>query len=211
MLPPLSGKKVIDLGCGYGWFCRSARAQGAAEVTGIDVSEKMLARARELTQDDSIRYERGDLEELVLAHQAYDLIYSSLTLHYLPDIAPLLSTIYQSLQPGGWFVFSTEHPILTCPLRQGWLTDSEGQRSWAVNHYQHEGQRVSNWLADGVIKYHRTLGSTLNSLMGAGFTLRHVNEWGPSAQQIAATPALAEEAERPMMMIISAQREIDKR
>ena len=82
MLPPLSGKKVIDLGCGYGWFCRSARAQGAAEVTGIDVSEKMLARARELTQDDSIRYERGDLEELVLAHQAYDLIYSSLTLHY---------------------------------------------------------------------------------------------------------------------------------
>jgi len=206
MLPDLNGKRVIDLGCGYGWFCRSAREAGAAEVLGIDLSEKMLARAQQLTDDNGISYQRGDLGQLVLPEQTFDLVYSQLALHYLPLLAPIFATVYQALQPGGWFVFTTEHPIYTCPVRQGWLTDSEGQRSWAVNNYQNEGKRVSNWLADGVVKYHRTLGTTLNALIAAGFAIRHVNEWGPSAEQIETNPALAEEAERPMMVLISAQR-----
>src|ERR1044072_3061458 len=42
MLPDLHGGNVLDLGCGFGWFCRWAREQGAAYVVGIDVSEKML-------------------------------------------------------------------------------------------------------------------------------------------------------------------------
>ena len=206
MLPDLSGKRVLDLGCGYGWFCREARRAGAAEVLGVDLSEKMLDRARALTRDAGIRYLRGDLEQLSVESQAYDLVYSQLALHYLPDLTALFAKLWQGLKPGGWFVFTTEHPIYTCPARQGWLTDDEGQRSWAVNGYQNEGRRVSNWLADGVIKYHRTLGTTLNALMAAGFTLRHVEEWGPTAAQIEANPALAEEAERPMMVLISAQR-----
>ncbi|MCE7649774.1 hypothetical protein [Vibrio fluvialis] len=99
-----------------------------------------------------------------------------------------------------------EHPIFTCSPRQGWLTDADGQRSWAVNRYQDEGQRVSNWLAEGVIKYHRTLGSILNALIAAGFVLEHIEEWGPSVEQIAAMPALAEEAERPMLVLVSARK-----
>lgn len=206
MLPDLSGKRVIDLGCGYGWFCRSARAAGASEVLGVDLSAKMLDRARELTDDTNIKYLLGDLEQLALPAQTFDLVYSSLTLHYLADITPLFTAIHQALKPGGWLVFSTEHPIYTCPARQGWLVDGVGQRSWAVNNYQNEGPRVSNWLADGVLKYHRTLSSLLNVLMAAGFNLRHINEWGPSADQLTATPALAEEAERPMLVLVSAQR-----
>lgn len=175
-------------------------------MLGVDLSEKMLTRARELTNDNGISYQRRDLEQLTLPSQAFDLVYSQLTLHYLPDLAPLLAAIYQALQLGGWFVFTTEHPIYTCPARQGWLIDDQGQRSWAVNNYQNEGKRVSNWLADGVVKYHRTLGTTLNALMAAGFTIRHVNEWGPASDQIETNPALAEETERPMMVLVSAQR-----
>lgn len=107
MLPDLAGKQVIDLGCGYGWFCRSAREAGAANVLGIDLSEKMLARARELTDDSGISYQRGDLAQLTLHGQTFDLAYSQLALHYLPDLAPLFSTLYQALQPGGWLVFTT--------------------------------------------------------------------------------------------------------
>src|SRR5436190_23944459 len=40
MLPDLHGRTVLDLGCGFGWFCRWAREQGAAYVVGIDVSER---------------------------------------------------------------------------------------------------------------------------------------------------------------------------
>ena len=206
MLPDLSGRRVVDLGCGYGWFCRSALKAGASEVTGIDLSEKMLERARALTPDGGIRYCVGDLEALELPARAFDLVYSQLALHYVPDLAPLLATIFQALPPGGEFVFTTEHPVYTCALRQGWVTDDEGQRSWAVNNYQNEGKRVSNWLADGVIKYHRTLGTLLNALIHAGFTVRQVNEWGPTSKQIEANPALAEEAERPMMVLISVRR-----
>ncbi|WP_148103833.1 class I SAM-dependent methyltransferase [Enterobacter roggenkampii] len=173
MLPDLTGKSVVDLGCGYGWFCRAARELGASEVTGVDISEKMLARAAELTADPQIHYQRSDLD---------------------------------ALKPGGSLVFSMEHPIYTCASRQGWLTDDNGERFWGVNHYQDEGQRVSNWLADGVIKYHRTLGTTLNALIKAGLTISNVNEWGPTQAQIDAWPALAEEAERPMLVLIAARK-----
>ena len=204
MLPDLAGKTVIDLGCGYGWFCRSARELGAAQVTGVDISEKMLARAAELTADPAITYQRRDLEDVKLEDNSLNLVYSSLALHYLPELDTLFRHVQRALKPGGSLVFSMEHPIYTCASRQGWLTDDNGERFWGVNQYQQEGKRVSNWLADGVIKYHRTLGTTLNALIHAGLSLREVNEWGPTQAQIDAWPALAEEAERPMLVLIAA-------
>ncbi|MBY7812890.1 class I SAM-dependent methyltransferase [Vibrio fluvialis] len=206
ILPDLTGKNVVDLGCGYGWFCRAATDKGAAKVLGIDLSQKMLDKAHAMTSDARITYQRGDLEHLTLGNAQFDLVYSSLALHYLPDLNPTFTTVFQALKPGGQLVFSMEHPIFTCARRQGWLTDADGQRSWAVNRYQDEGQRVSNWLAEGVIKYHRTLGSILNALIAAGFVLEHIDEWGPSAEQIAAMPTLAEEAERPMLVLVSARK-----
>src|SRR5229473_805439 len=78
LLPNLRGAKVLDLGCGYGWFCRWAREAGASTVLGIDVSEKMLARARADTADAVIDYQRADLESVELPREAFDLVYSSL-------------------------------------------------------------------------------------------------------------------------------------
>ena len=70
MLPDVKGKRVLDLGCGYGWFCRFAQEQGAAEVMGVDVSEKMLARAREAAQHEglgNVTFEEGDAQVHALA------------------------------------------------------------------------------------------------------------------------------------------------
>lgn len=206
MLPDLTGTSVIDLGCGYGWFCRVARELGACDGTGVDISEKMLARAAELTDDTQIHYQRSDLESLQLRENSLDLVYSSLALHYLPELDALFARVQRALKPGGSLVFSMEHPIYTCATRQGWLTDDNGERFWGVNHYQDEGKRVSNWLAEGVIKYHRTLGTTLNALIKAGLTISEVNEWGPTQTQVDAWPALAEEAERPMLVLIAARK-----
>lgn len=166
----------------------------------------MLARAAELTDDNRIHYQRSDLESLALKANSLDLVYSSLALHYLPELDTLFAVVQRALKPGGSLVFSMEHPIYTCATRQGWLTDDSGERFWGVNHYQDESQRVSNWLADGVIKYHRTLGTTLNALIKAGLTISEVNEWGPTQTQVDAWPALAEEAERPMLVLIAARK-----
>ena len=90
MLPDVRGRDVLDLGCGYGWFCRWAREQGAARVTGIDVSVMMLERARSMTNDPGIAYARQDLETIRLKTTTYALVYSSLTFHYLHDLEHLL-------------------------------------------------------------------------------------------------------------------------
>lgn len=206
LLPELRGKKVVDLGCGYGWFCRYARDEGAAEVLGLDVSVKMLEKAREMTDGEGIIYRREDLERLQLPAQSVDLVYSSLALHYLQDIDTLFSTVYQALVPGGSLVFTAEHPVYTAPLNQGWLTDPTGHKSWPVNHYQQEGERISNWFAEGVKKQHRKLATWLNALIASGFIIEKLDEWGPNAEQIAQNPALDEEKERPMIFLVAARK-----
>src|ERR671932_1350226 len=85
MLPPLTGLRVVDLGCGFGWFCRWAAAQGAASVLGLDLSERMLERAVRETADPRITYRRADLDAVDLGAAEFDLAYSSLALHYLSD------------------------------------------------------------------------------------------------------------------------------
>jgi len=79
MLPPMQGLNVVDLGCGYGWFCRWASEQGADKVLGLDVSEKMLGQARKIAAASNIRYERADLEHLDLPAASFDLACSPIS------------------------------------------------------------------------------------------------------------------------------------
>ncbi|HEX7911912.1 MAG TPA: hypothetical protein VF534_27990 [Paraburkholderia sp.] len=85
-----------------------------------------------------------------------------------------------------------------------WISDEYGRKTWPVNGYSVEGERRADWFAKGVLKYHRTLGTTLNSLIGAGFEIRRVKEFAPTPGQIEQMPQLAEELERPIMLIVSA-------
>ncbi len=205
LLPDLRGKAVLDLGCGFGWFCRWAREHGAAQVFGLDVSENMLAKAREMTADPAIRYQRADLEHIALSVASFDLAYSSLALHYLENLQALMEQVREALLPEGWFVFSVEHPIFTAPDRPEWI-ELAGGRYWLLNKYLTEGRRITDWLAPGVVKQHRMIGTYLMLLIRFGFRIRHVEEWGPSEQQIAAKPEWTEFRDRPMFLLISAQR-----
>jgi hypothetical protein len=103
-------------------------------------------------------------------------------------------------------VFSAEHPIYTAPARPGFVEDAAGGRIWPLNQYARQGPRITDWLAKGVVKQHRMLGTTLNLLIQTGFTITHVEEWAPTAEQLAAQPALAEEQDRPMMVLVAASR-----
>lgn len=205
LIPNLHGRKVVDLGCGFGWFCRWAREAGAAEVLGLDISENMLARARAMTDDPGITYLRADLERVDLPAASFDLAYTSLALHYIEDLGGLLGKVHRALVPGGQLVASMEHPIFTAPTRPGWIVDA-GRKTWPVDAYQMEGPRRTDWLAKGVVKQHRTLGTTLNLLIRSAFSLTHVEEWGPTDEQIAARPELLDERQRPMFLLLAARR-----
>lgn len=206
LLPPLHDRRVVDLGCGFGWFCRWAREHGAGRVLGIDISEKMLDRAKVMTSDDSVAYQQADLESLNLPQASFDLAYSSLALHYVVDLPRLFRTVYGALLPGGRLVFSIEHPIYMAPTHPEWFSGHDGRKTWPLNQYLVEGSRTTDWLAKGVLKQHRTMGTTLNLLLQTGFTLTHIEEWRPTAEQIAARPELAEELERPMFLLVAAER-----
>jgi SAM-dependent methyltransferase len=206
MLPELDRRSVLDLGCGFGWFCRWARRSGAARVVGIDVSERMLARARVETEDSAITYARADLEQFTVSPAAFDLIYSSLAFHYIENLQGLLASVHTALLPGGRLVFSVEHPIFTAPANPGWSVGATGRASWPVDGYLDEGPRSTDWLAEGVIKQHRTIATIINLLLGAGFTLSHINEWGPSDEQVASHPEWADERQRPSFLLVACSR-----
>ena len=139
LLPDLRGLRIVDLGCGFGWFCRWARAQGAASVLGLDVSENMLAQASAATTDAAIRYVRADLERLDLPDAPFDLAYSSLAFHYIEDLTGVFATVQRALTPGGRLVFSIEHPIYMAPARPGWSVGPDGRTVWPVDGYLREG------------------------------------------------------------------------
>ena len=206
LLPDVRGLRVLDLGCGFGWFCRWARQHGAAHVVGMDVSEKMLARARAAGDDAAITYVRADMEGLDLPEAAFDLVYSSLALHYVEKLDALMAAVGRSLKPGGALVVSVEHPMMTAPAHAVWSVDGEGRKAWPVNRYLDEGPRQTDWLAKGVIKQHRTMASYVNLLVGVGLDIAHVEEWGPTSEQIAVRPDFAPEHQRPPFLLLAARR-----
>lgn len=207
LLPDLKDKRVVDLGCGFGWFCRFATEQGARSVLGIDISKNMIAKAKSFSSNPGITYKVADLDEITLTKNSFDFAYSSLTFHYIKDFARLMSAIYDSLAPKSYFVFTMEHPVYTSPENQKLIENNNGDQTWLLNNYQIEGKRTSDWLAKGVIKYHRTMATILNSLIKVGFTLEYIEEWKPSEEQLNKHPDWKEEITRPCFLIISAQKD----
>lgn len=206
-------QRVLDLGCGFGWFARWAVREGhARRVLGVDLSENMLGRAREVTKtegfkDGVITYSCGNLEELSLNEHEYDLAYSSLALHYLPNesLRRLLGQVFNSLESGGRFVFSIEHPVTSAPFDASWKTDKDGRVYWPLNQYWDEGLRVTNWLAPGVKKYHRTVDTYLSYLIEVGFVLTAFKEaW----EGLDLRPKLEEkgEAHRPFFLLVAVKK-----
>lgn len=207
LMPELDGARVLDLGCGAGGLARRLRAMGADHVVGIDLSEKMLAKARAQTDDAGIIFRRGDLESLDLGSERFDLAVSSLAFHYLPDFGALCHGVAAALEPGGAFVFSVEHPMMTARAEQAWCTDDSGvRRHWPVDGYADEGPRQTNWLGSPVIKQHRTIASYANALIGAGLTIARLEEPVPDADFAAANPRLADETRRPPFLLVKAVR-----
>ena len=204
MLPDIAGLRVLDLGCGFGWFCRWAMENSALSATGIDVSEKMLARAK-AESDPAIQYIQADMDRLNLVRGSYDLVYSSLAFHYLKNLNALFGEIAGALAPGGRLVFSVEHPMVTAPRHPEWI-EADGAKRWPVSDYLNDGARETNWLAPGVIKQHRSMTTYINMLIANGLQLLHIEEWGPTDAQLAAQPSLGDERHRPNFLLVSAER-----
>ncbi|RXT56782.1 class I SAM-dependent methyltransferase [Lacticaseibacillus chiayiensis] len=204
VLPDFNGKRVLDLGCGYGWHCRYAADHGAKSVLGIDTSAKMLAKATELTNDKLITYRQLDMQDIDQLPGKFDFILSSLAIHYIDDYAGLVGKISDKLPVGGRFVMSVEHPIFTAQGDEEWVTDDQGHNLyWPVDRYFDERKRETDFLGHRIKKHHRTLMTYLNTLIDHCLRLDSVIEPTPTPKMVKTIPGMADELRRPMMLIVA--------
>ena len=172
----LAGKTVVDLACGEGFYSRILRLNGAASVTGVDLSEKMIALARqqEAEQPQGIRYLVGDGRNLQLDEE-HDLVVAAYLLNYAAnreDLAAMLNGIARCLKSGGRFVTMNSNPAFDFPAapsfrKYGFETRVPGEwREGAPFHWVFH-------LAEGDLEienYHLSVATHEEACRSAGFS-----------------------------------------
>lgn len=202
MMPDFKGKRVLDLGCGYGWHCLYAAEHGATKIVGVDNSYKMIDEAKSKTDSPIITYEVKSMLDIDYPENSFDVVISSLAFHYIPDFNEIVTKIKALLVEGGDFVFSVENPIFTAYGTGDWIYNEKGEPlHWPVDNYFSEGARKANFLGADVVKYHKTLSTYINTLVQNGFKITKVIEPKPAESMIKSMP---DELRRPMMLLISA-------
>ena len=212
ILPSFENKNILDLGCGYGWHLIYAAQNKANLAVGCDISSKMLDVAREKTKNiDNIKLLMSSIESIdenikndeELKNIKFDIVLSSLALHYIEDFDRVVKTVKLLLKDDGCFVFSAEHPIFTAYGSQDWLYNDNGEIvCFPVDNYFYEGKRNTKFLGESVVKYHRTITTYINTLINNGFIIENVTEPTPSEKMLKDNKEMQNELRRPMMIVI---------
>ena len=208
LLPPIDGRRVLDLGCGAGQLAHHLATRGAAEVIGVDVSERMLALARTDWAHPRVTYQQAAIERVQFPAGRFDLVVSSLALHYVADYRAVMVRVAGWLTAAGVLVYSIEHPVYTGRLpTDGWVLDDAGRRTgWRLDRYFDEGAREETWFVAGVRKVHRTMATLVNGLLEAGLVLERLVEPAPSARWLEAHPQALDERRRPVFLLVRARK-----
>ncbi|MCR5610151.1 MAG: class I SAM-dependent methyltransferase [Lachnospiraceae bacterium] len=209
LLPSLSGKNVLDLGCGFGEHCMEYVKMGASKVVGIDISEKMIEVARKENVDPKIEYINMPMEELEKIKGKFDVVISSLAFHYVEDFSGVVHNIYNLLNEGGIFVFSQENPLCTCYSGNTgrWTRDEKGNKLYVnLKDYGIEGEKESQWFVDGIKKYHRMFSTIINTLTETGFVVEKMIEPLPDEELLEKYPDYKDLFHKPDFLVIRAKK-----
>jgi SAM-dependent methyltransferase len=191
-MPPVDGRKIIDLGCGEGSNTRRFAGLGGS-MTGVDLSAEMIRRAREAERQEplGIRYEVGSFSDLSgFADGEFDGAVSTLALMDGPDLPAALGASHRVLRVGATLCFSVLHPCFVTPALR-WLEDGHGgYQGLQVGRYFDQAPFVEHWRfrrpgADAVQpfevpRFPRTLSDYLNAVTAAGFRIARIGEPRPS-------------------------------
>ena len=208
LLPPLEGKTVIDLGCGYGEHCMEYIRRGAASVVGIDISEKMLAVAKAENSHPKITYLHMAMEDLSSIKGKFDMAASSLALQYVEDYGTLVHDVHELLNANGLFIFSQEHPMNTSfSGGDRWTRDENGRKLYAnISNYGVEKEWESTWFVDHVKRYHRTFSTIVNTLIDNGFAIEKIIEPIPSEEMLKEHPEQDDLLHKPDFLLVRARK-----
>jgi ubiquinone/menaquinone biosynthesis C-methylase UbiE len=172
------GLRVLDAGCGPGIQAAELVGHGAS-VTGVDLSEGLLSIARERL-GPQVSLHRADLSQpLPFPDDAFDLVVSSLVMHYLAEWEPTLREFRRVLVPRGRLVLSTHHPLMD--MRVSGSDDYFGTYTW-----------TEDWIRDGKTMsmrfWHRPLRAMLSAFDTSGFTVEAITEPEPLPEMAVSAP-----------------------
>ncbi len=184
LLGDVTGRRVLEIGCGSAPCARWLRRAGA-EVTALDVSGGMLARAAELNRSTGVAVPllQADAGALPLADDSMDLACSAFGgLPFVADARAVLAEVRRVLRPGGRFVASVNHPMR-------WpLPDSPDPADLQVTGSYFDRRPYVE--TDGAgrtvyVEHHRTVGDWVRAVVGAGLVLTDLlePEWMPGRTQ----------------------------
>lgn len=106
----VEGASILSIGCGSGEECDEIRQMGASKVVGTDISEGLIEQAKKAFPQVEFHALPAE-DHSQFADESFDIIYSSLTMHYVKDWERTFKDYLRILKPGGTFVFSANHPI----------------------------------------------------------------------------------------------------
>ena len=175
-LPDVEGRRILEAGCGAGWYTEQLLARGA-RVTAVDASAALVEHTRRrLATLGAEARARGevrvaDLRERLdfAADGSFDGIVSALVMHYLRDWSTAMAEFRRVLAPGGWLLFSTHHPA------------ADAARLPEGASYFDVVQEEDEWARVGTVRfYRRSLTAIGDALAGAGFGIERIVEPRPT-------------------------------
>jgi 2-polyprenyl-3-methyl-5-hydroxy-6-metoxy-1,4-benzoquinol methylase len=213
------GQRVLDLGCGQGWFSRQLATAGG-QVTGIDWSTGMIEHARRIEEarhfqaqrdmPGGVTYDLLDATELAARFEpgTFDLVTACMSLMDMPRPRAVLAAAAR-LAPR--IVFSIPNPVTDAPHRV-WKRDAAGHKlALEIDRYFETTSGVMQWDMKrlvhhfATVQYRYTLEQWSQMLESAGLMIARLREPRPSEAMIATRPELGDAARLPYFLIIDAR------
>jgi 2-polyprenyl-3-methyl-5-hydroxy-6-metoxy-1,4-benzoquinol methylase len=213
LLGDVAGKRVLDAGCGEGRFARQLAERGA-NVTAFDLSERMIAHARESENEKplGIEYCVADMTDLSRWPDAFfDVAISYLSIIDVEDYESATREIARVLKPGGQFTFSVVHPCFAPPgatwepSRPGIIPIMDKDKLYKKidNYFPARELRFKMWptAPADTINYHRPISDYARTCRNAGFQIRDIAEPLPPDEILAQRDDMREYLRAPYFMI----------
>lgn len=172
LLGNLSGKRVLEIGCGSGHSLKYAAALGATDLWGLDISANQLQRTKAFLDKNKIsaKLVRSPMEdECGLPTDYFDLVYSVYGIGWTTNLSKTFKLIHSYLKKGGTFIFGWSHPIHKCvSVENGKLIFS--------NSYFNEEWYCADMSDKAILLSNRMLSTYINTLANNGFVIEKLIE-----------------------------------
>ncbi|MBT9457050.1 MAG: class I SAM-dependent methyltransferase [Burkholderiaceae bacterium] len=204
LLGDVKAHDFLDLGCGDAAFGKELLAAGASSCLGVDGSHNMILLAQATLQGTGGQVVHADLQTWPYPEAGFSRVCCRLALHYLPELDATFRAVHRALRPGGRFVFSVEHPVITSCNEA--MRDTALRQDWLVDNYFNTGQRVNDWMSASVIKYHRTIEDHFHALQCSGFRVEALRESRPVRQHFASEDDFVRRHRIPLFLFMTASK-----